>query len=664
MFPGRYAGARAEVAPPVPPASFDFYISPTGSDTNLGTLASPWALTALNTKWSTYGGKKVGIIAGTYDLLTLAGGSYNTGSNDYELAAFEIQGGTSGSPTYIASCDANGNYSPRSAILDGGLSLTVDAQVIGQISGTAFTVDSVTSGTVKVGDVVFWGSSTSMCWIVSGSGTSWTLNQAPSEGAISALGSLVWNSGTVTATLTGTQSIQNPTLSVGGTFTVVISGTTPSAYNGTYTATLTFAGSSSAPATFTFPLATNPGTATAPGSFGQPMTLYYAVQNPYGKALIGHNGVSGQTVGYVTIDGLEVKNGFLQLINIGRAAGIGLDNIPGIVIKNNYVHGCYFGWQGGDNPGALLVQNMDGGLIQNNYITDVVYDNYQRSNGCQCYWSKNTVMEYNTVVQTDATMVGSMSFKDTPQSNNTIRYSFLYMPLGTASGGPGSDNDSGYFSIHNNISVAAGVSIAWIGGQPSPEPSVDTQNWYNNTFLGPVGTAWQNGLWRESSADSFSHYNNIYQRSSNANGLRGDFTVTATGLYVSDYNIFPSDGHATLCNGASEYGGTVIAGGTTLAAWQSALAANASQCIGQDAHSAFVTDSTYYGGTAAIFVGGPATDPASYKIIAGAPGSASGAIPGSSNGQSSGAAIDMGAWGGTDVNTGKPVAQIGCNFTP
>src|SRR5882724_10552131 len=49
-------------------ATFDFYISPTGVNTNVGSLASPWAITAINTKQSAYAGKRLGILPGTYDV--------------------------------------------------------------------------------------------------------------------------------------------------------------------------------------------------------------------------------------------------------------------------------------------------------------------------------------------------------------------------------------------------------------------------------------------------------------------------------------------------------------------------------------------------------------------------------------------------------------------
>lgn len=71
-----------------------------------------------------------------------------------------------------------------------------------------------------------------------------------------ALTGMVWSSGTVTATATATIG-----LSTGQTFTTTIAGATPAAYNGTYVATVTGAN------TFTFAIATNPGTETVPGTY-------------------------------------------------------------------------------------------------------------------------------------------------------------------------------------------------------------------------------------------------------------------------------------------------------------------------------------------------------------------------------------------------------------
>jgi hypothetical protein len=50
-------------------------------------------MTALNTKRSTYAGKRVGVLPGTYNCLSLVGGSYR---GDFATPAFNIAGGMSG----------------------------------------------------------------------------------------------------------------------------------------------------------------------------------------------------------------------------------------------------------------------------------------------------------------------------------------------------------------------------------------------------------------------------------------------------------------------------------------------------------------------------------------------------------------------------------------
>lgn len=91
-------------------ATFDYYISTTGNDANDGSLTHPWAITALNdsTKRSLYSGKIVGLLDGTFDVSSLM----PQGGSTYYTAAFEIDGGTSSSPTVIKAVNA------RMAILD------------------------------------------------------------------------------------------------------------------------------------------------------------------------------------------------------------------------------------------------------------------------------------------------------------------------------------------------------------------------------------------------------------------------------------------------------------------------------------------------------------------------------------------------------------------
>jgi hypothetical protein len=81
--------------------TYNFYISPTGSDSNPGTLAQPWSINAINTKQSTYAGKSVGVLPGTYNIYALCQALASSGSQ--QTAALSINGGTAGSPTLIQS---------------------------------------------------------------------------------------------------------------------------------------------------------------------------------------------------------------------------------------------------------------------------------------------------------------------------------------------------------------------------------------------------------------------------------------------------------------------------------------------------------------------------------------------------------------------------------
>lgn len=86
-------------------SSFQYYISPSGSDSNPGTASQPWAITALNTKRSTYAGTSVGLMDGTYNIRSILLAAGPTGG-DYDNPALDIAGGTSGSPTIIKAVNA------------------------------------------------------------------------------------------------------------------------------------------------------------------------------------------------------------------------------------------------------------------------------------------------------------------------------------------------------------------------------------------------------------------------------------------------------------------------------------------------------------------------------------------------------------------------------
>lgn len=136
--------------------TFDFYISPTGSDNNPGTLASPWAITALNTRRSTYAGRRVGLLNGNYDLSGM--NASNGASADVPYPILQVAAGTAGSPTVIKSVN------PRAAVLNLRSSSGVRRQLpaIGQYNlGGYVTIDGLTVTGGGFWLMSFWGASAS-----------------------------------------------------------------------------------------------------------------------------------------------------------------------------------------------------------------------------------------------------------------------------------------------------------------------------------------------------------------------------------------------------------------------------------------------------------------------------------------------------------------------
>ena len=94
-------------------ATFDYYISPTGNDSNPGTQAAPWAITSLspNTQnssnvanWNKIAGKRIGLLSGTYNVFAL------WQSASYNVPALDIPGGTAGANTVIQSVTPQGAH--------------------------------------------------------------------------------------------------------------------------------------------------------------------------------------------------------------------------------------------------------------------------------------------------------------------------------------------------------------------------------------------------------------------------------------------------------------------------------------------------------------------------------------------------------------------------
>lgn len=124
------AGPGSRYYAPAAPETFDFYIGPSGSDSNDGlTTGTPWAITAINTKQATYspttmtGDVRIGFLDGTYDI---SGFTALTGGYDPLL---QVKGGTSGGSVILEAVN------DRLAIIDATGGSFVDCPIIGDITG-------------------------------------------------------------------------------------------------------------------------------------------------------------------------------------------------------------------------------------------------------------------------------------------------------------------------------------------------------------------------------------------------------------------------------------------------------------------------------------------------------------------------------------------------
>jgi hypothetical protein len=139
--------ARAQVS-----GSFNYYIGPSGSDSNPGTQSSPWSINAINTKRSVYAGKSIGILPGTYNIFSIWGAN---GSNSWDAPALAIEGGTAGSPTLIQATV------PRQAIItaanpSGGGYPAIESIAIGQ--------GAASSGLTQLGNIIIDGLYITRCF--------------------------------------------------------------------------------------------------------------------------------------------------------------------------------------------------------------------------------------------------------------------------------------------------------------------------------------------------------------------------------------------------------------------------------------------------------------------------------------------------------------------
>jgi hypothetical protein len=405
----------------------------------------------------------------------------------------------------------------------------------------------------------------------------------------------------------------------------------------------TYVGSCNSSGYYSARLATLDGGCT---SLSQAVTV-----NPGQNAMLGGLGTGvSDSPAYVTIDGLVFQNAFSAMVYFGYEATT--DSPPysdGITVQNCHFTGTIYNSSESayvdNNPTLLTLFACSGAVIQNNLFDAIVDDPQNRTSAFETWSSTGTLFQYNTINFSSSGAV-PWFVKNTDNSDVTFRYNYIYAP--SPSGADGWDLDGGssatsYF--YNNVVVTGDFAFNTPGEAVTSSSLTENKQIFNNTFVALNGTWPSLAYYQQSAAGTTTSFNNIIARTGAA-GEYGDYTAQNGSFVLTDYNLFPSTPSLGLvANVANQSAPTLYTSISTFAAQLP------SGCIGKEAHSIL---------GAPTFVGGSPTYPAQYYQLA---SGSLGKGTGSSNGQTSGTAIDMGAWGGTDVNTGQPIAQIGCNFT-
>ena len=555
-------------------ATFDYYISTTGADSNAGTLAAPWAISSLCmytvnannvANNAAIAGKTVGLLSGTYDIgpyIQLATTANYPGNPGY-APGLSIPMGSASASTVIQS------VTPRGAILDGS---SAYCHFTGYVSGTTLTVVSITSGSLYVGQAIYDPTGTlpfgtSGTFINSGSGSSWTLN----------------NSGTV--------------------------------------------GSSSNPVSF--------------------------VAIPNG-AMLGTSDERSPNIGYTTVDGLvfQYPPGAHGVSFGGSNQTTGTPSISGIVVQNcEFLHMDFTYLIYGSNSQCIDLTGCIGAVIRNNYMYDFTgrigasATSSDHLSATQQWNSGQTIYEYNTAI-------GPGLFgKEGGNYGTIIRYNYVDITGWSAAntiqdfcGLINTDSPYGYATeIYNNVLVGASDQRSTTGaGDFLP----DVFKCYNNTYYvlnisGAVATADFIRVY----TGNINFYNNVIQLAQSGTF----FTCMNTdGPGVMDYNCYYSTVGYLYGYYTSDTQTGPASTTSTFSTWQALFSASV------DTHTLNATNPLLASpGTAG-------SGASSYKLQSGSPCINAGRM----GGVSSGSSVDMGAWGGIDVNTGEPVAQIGCSFGP
>jgi hypothetical protein len=367
----------------------------------------------------------------------------------------------------------------------------------------------------------------------------------------------------------------------------------------------------------------------------------------------GQYGKAPPNLGNVIIDGLYLTRSYQYGFAFylagpsGVSGGAGVEGGPtGLEVRNCEVYDI--GGNDNDNVAAIFMQGYTGAWIHNNRFHGVQPasngENPDDVAGIFSYYCRSNIYEYNTIYDCN----NGIFDKFYPNGNHTWRYNYIesagLYPQNAVHGASGGKMSGDTLTVHNNIMLCPNGN-GWDG---SLSNTLSSQNlvYYNNTMVFGSGTTAIYYPAAGASIAKVTNYNNVYHINSGSPGYQGILGMIVSSIQQSDYNLYgaiAASGKYLTMAPTSAIG--TPSGSYTLSQGQGGL--------GLDTHSVAV-DPTFVKPT----LSATSLNPAGWALVAGTAGSASGSSPGRVGGVSSGAACDMGAWGGASAPT-----QIGCNFS-
>lgn len=222
-----------------------------------------------------------------------------------------------------------------------------------------------------------------------------------------AIGSITWASSTVTVTTSAAHGWTN-----GDVIKIVIAGASPIGYNGTFTATVTGAN------TFTYPLASNPGSATTTGN----VTLYAVSQlRQMATTYFAGTGVGGVYV-------LELGEGS---ISAGVAALSSFLNDVSGTTQQQYAYLIPREWDANSDFLALVANYTSVSAMTYFYVTTTVANRAVYSG--PAYKSVYAEVEAPAIAATEFSLASAFgnALKQRPSSTNKVPSMFCSPSYGT-----------------------------------------------------------------------------------------------------------------------------------------------------------------------------------------------------------------------------------------